>query len=124
MNLCWGRWARQSSLWNLPALEIQSKANLIRKILIFLISITTREPWADLRLQSGGQYSLERQKRTPPFWGECRECYAYANVALRFEVDITDYDVNRFVAMIDGQLDFNILMDELSVPSTGLQRWI
>lgn len=55
----------------------------------------------------------------PPFWGECRQCYAYSNMALRFEVDIYNYEVNKLVAMIDGELDFNFLMDKLSVPSGG-----
>ena len=61
----------------------------------------------------------EDKKATPPFWGECRGCYAYSTVALRFEVDIANYEVNRVVAVIDGKLDFNMLMDELFVPSTG-----
>lgn len=55
----------------------------------------------------------------PPFWGECRQCYAYSNVSMRFEVDIFDYKVNKLVAMVEGALDFNFFMDQLSVASAG-----
>lgn len=54
-----------------------------------------------------------------PFWGECRNCYAYSSVGLRLEVDIQQYDVQKFVAIIDGALDLNMYMEELSVPSFG-----
>ena len=57
---------------------------------------------------------------TPPFWGECRQCYAYSTVALRFEVVIEQYDVQKFVAMVDGAVDFNFLMDQLFIPSAGV----
>ena len=55
----------------------------------------------------------------PPFWGECRRCYAYSTVALLFEVEIVNNELLKVVALINGDLDFNMVMDELFVPSIG-----
>jgi hypothetical protein len=92
---------------------------LIKKIDLFAFNYdkATSGPICSFNLEENLLPAKEQDK--PQFWGECRKCYAYATVALRFEIDIVEYKVNRVVAMIDGKVDFNMLMDELFIPSGG-----
>ena len=57
----------------------------------------------------------EEQKAAPPFRGECRKCYAYSTVKLIFEVSIDNFKVNKVLTVIEGKLDFSMVMDKLFI---------
>lgn len=96
--------------------DLENRSEVKIELFDFNYNKATKGPICGFNLED----NIVSSSGQAPFWGECRNCYAYSSVGLRLEVDIEKYDVQKFVAMVDGALDLNMYMEELSVPSIGV----